>query len=145
MAALLECAACMRNLAAAIALTVQHAYPGPCPSPTCLTAQCMRILAQVLWIPCGCPGCIELASSWHADACTAAAGLDARAAAVVMRTVRAIVSTGRTICCTIHQVSTPGSSGQLLRGCSYTVNRAAAATICMHAEAGLGAAVHRHL
>ena len=33
------------------------------------------------------------------------AGLDARAAAVVMRTVRSIVSTGRTICCTIHQVS----------------------------------------
>ena len=31
------------------------------------------------------------------------AGLDARAAAIVMRTVRNIVNTGRTIVCTIHQ------------------------------------------
>ena len=34
-----------------------------------------------------------------------AAGLDARAAAIVMRTVRNIVNTGRTIVCTIHQPS----------------------------------------
>ena len=34
-----------------------------------------------------------------------AAGLDARAAAVVMRVVRNIVDTGRTITCTIHQPS----------------------------------------
>ena len=33
------------------------------------------------------------------------AGLDARAAAIVMRTVRNIVDTGRTIVCTIHQPS----------------------------------------
>lgn len=33
------------------------------------------------------------------------AGLDARAAAIVMRTVRNIVNTGRTIVCTIHQPS----------------------------------------
>jgi len=32
-----------------------------------------------------------------------AAGLDARAAAIVMRVVRNIVNTGRTIACTIHQ------------------------------------------
>ena len=38
-----------------------------------------------------------------ADACNA--GLDARAAAIVMRTVRNIVNTGRTIVCTIHQPS----------------------------------------
>jgi ABC-type multidrug transport system ATPase subunit len=31
------------------------------------------------------------------------AGLDARAAAIVMRVVRNIVDTGRTIACTIHQ------------------------------------------
>ena len=35
----------------------------------------------------------------------ASAGLDARAAAIVMRTVRNIVNTGRTIVCTIHQPS----------------------------------------
>ena len=35
------------------------------------------------------------------------AGLDARAAAIVMRTVRNIVNTGRTIVCTIHQPSRP--------------------------------------
>ena len=34
-----------------------------------------------------------------------AAGLDARAAAIVMRTVRNIVNTGRTIVCTVHQPS----------------------------------------
>ena len=34
-----------------------------------------------------------------------ASGLDARAAAIVMRTVRNIVNTGRTIVCTIHQPS----------------------------------------
>lgn len=34
-----------------------------------------------------------------------AAGLDARAAAVVMRVVRNIVDTGRTITCTVHQPS----------------------------------------
>ena len=33
------------------------------------------------------------------------AGLDARAAAIVIRTVRNIVNTGRTIVCTIHQPS----------------------------------------
>lgn len=32
-------------------------------------------------------------------------GLDARSAAIVMRTVRNIVNTGRTIVCTIHQPS----------------------------------------
>lgn len=32
-------------------------------------------------------------------------GLDARAAAVVMRTVRNTVDTGRTVVCTIHQPS----------------------------------------
>ena len=41
----------------------------------------------------------------RADSDVLSAGLDARAAAVVMRTVRSIVSTGRTICCTIHQVN----------------------------------------
>ena len=35
----------------------------------------------------------------------AVTGLDARAAAIVMRTVRNIVNTGRTIVCTIHQPS----------------------------------------
>ena len=35
----------------------------------------------------------------------ATTGLDARAAAIVMRTVRNIVNTGRTIVCTIHQPS----------------------------------------
>ncbi len=34
-----------------------------------------------------------------------AAGLDARAAAIVMRTVRNTVDTGRTVVCTIHQPS----------------------------------------
>ena len=33
-------------------------------------------------------------------------GLDARAAAIVMRTVRNTVDTGRTVVCTIHQPST---------------------------------------
>ena len=33
------------------------------------------------------------------------AGLDARAAAIVMRSVRATVDTGRTVVCTIHQPS----------------------------------------
>ena len=33
------------------------------------------------------------------------AGLDARAAAIVMRTVRNTVNTGRTVVCTIHQPS----------------------------------------
>lgn len=33
------------------------------------------------------------------------AGLDARAAAIVMRVVRNIVDTGRTITCTVHQPS----------------------------------------
>lgn len=32
-------------------------------------------------------------------------GLDARAAAIVMRTVRSTVDTGRTVVCTIHQPS----------------------------------------
>lgn len=32
-------------------------------------------------------------------------GLDARAAAIVMRTVRNTVNTGRTVVCTIHQPS----------------------------------------
>lgn len=32
-------------------------------------------------------------------------GLDARAAAIVMRTVRNMVNTGRTVVCTIHQPS----------------------------------------
>ena len=40
----------------------------------------------------------------HLLQCTCA-GLDARAAAIVMRTVRNIVNTGRTIVCTIHQPS----------------------------------------
>ena len=35
----------------------------------------------------------------------ATAGLDARAAAIVMRTVRNTVDTGRTVVCTIHQPS----------------------------------------
>ena len=35
--------------------------------------------------------------------CAPPAGLDARAAAIVMRVVRNIVDTGRTIACTIHQ------------------------------------------
>ena len=34
-----------------------------------------------------------------------ATGLDARAAAIVMRTVRNTVNTGRTVVCTIHQPS----------------------------------------
>ena len=33
------------------------------------------------------------------------AGLDARAAAIVMRSVRNTVNTGRTVVCTIHQPS----------------------------------------
>ena len=37
--------------------------------------------------------------------CFLPAGLDARAAAIVMRAVRNIVNTGRTIVCTIHQPS----------------------------------------
>ena len=32
-------------------------------------------------------------------------GLDSRAAAVVMRTIRRVASTGRTIICTVHQPS----------------------------------------
>ena len=40
-----------------------------------------------------------------ADSSQSHAGLDARAAAIVMRTVRNIVNTGRTIVCTIHQPS----------------------------------------
>ena len=32
-------------------------------------------------------------------------GLDARAAAIIMRTVRNTVDTGKTIVCTIHQLS----------------------------------------
>lgn len=40
----------------------------------------------------------------HADEPTS--GLDARSAAIVMRVVRAIVDTNRTIVCTIHQPST---------------------------------------
>ena len=36
---------------------------------------------------------------------TCATGLDARAAAIVMRTVRNTVNTGRTVVCTIHQPS----------------------------------------
>lgn len=36
---------------------------------------------------------------------TLSAGLDARAAAIVMRTVRNTVNTGRTVVCTIHQPS----------------------------------------
>jgi len=36
-------------------------------------------------------------------ACVHTAGLDARAAAIVMRVVRNIVNTERTIACTIHQ------------------------------------------
>ena len=40
-------------------------------------------------------------SSVYADC----AGLDARAAAIVMRTVRNTVNTGRTVVCTIHQPS----------------------------------------
>jgi len=36
---------------------------------------------------------------------THCAGLDARAAAIVMRTVRNTVNTGRTVVCTIHQPS----------------------------------------
>ena len=41
----------------------------------------------------------------HSNLPLAGAGLDARAAAIVMRTVRNIVNTGRTIVCTIHQPS----------------------------------------
>ena len=37
--------------------------------------------------------------------CADCAGLDARAAAIVMRTVRNTVNTGRTVVCTIHQPS----------------------------------------
>ena len=42
--------------------------------------------------------------TWH-HACWGFAGLDARAAAIVMRTVRNTVNTGRTVVCTIHQPS----------------------------------------
>ncbi len=42
--------------------------------------------------------------TWQRAACVFS-GLDARAAAIVMRTVRNIVNTGRTIVCTIHQPS----------------------------------------
>ena len=41
----------------------------------------------------------------HLNLPLACTGLDARAAAIVMRTVRNIVNTGRTIVCTIHQPS----------------------------------------
>ena len=44
-------------------------------------------------------------SGAHSHLPLACAGLDARAAAIVMRTVRNIVNTGRTIVCTIHQPS----------------------------------------
>jgi hypothetical protein len=37
--------------------------------------------------------------------CARRPGLDARAAAIVMRVVRNIVDTGRTITCTVHQPS----------------------------------------
>jgi ABC-type multidrug transport system ATPase subunit len=37
--------------------------------------------------------------------CFVQSGLDARAAAIVMRTVRNTVNTGRTVVCTIHQPS----------------------------------------
>ncbi|MCI24015.1 pleiotropic drug resistance protein 12-like, partial [Trifolium medium] len=39
------------------------------------------------------------------DAIVGLPGLDARAAAIVMRTVRNTVDTGRTVVCTIHQPS----------------------------------------
>ena len=39
-------------------------------------------------------------------------GLDARAAAVVMRTLRNTVNTGRTVVCTIHQVSGEQAGGR---------------------------------
>ena len=39
----------------------------------------------------------------HSEVPDLCAGLDARAAAIVMRVVRNIVNTGRTIACTIHQ------------------------------------------
>ena len=42
---------------------------------------------------------------WQLTIEAPAAGLDARAAAIVMRAVRNIVNTGRTIVCTIHQPS----------------------------------------
>jgi len=45
------------------------------------------------------------AATWLCSWTYGSAGLDARAAAIVMRTVRNIVNTGRTIVCTIHQPS----------------------------------------
>ena len=47
------------------------------------------------------PFAVAHCDQWY----TAHTGLDARAAAIVMRTVRNIVNTGRTIVCTIHQPS----------------------------------------
>ena len=45
----------------------------------------------------------------------ATSGLDSRAASVVMRVLRAIAATGRTVICTIHQVSS-GRAGACARG-----------------------------
>lgn len=49
-------------------------------------------------------GVVDWALSQRAEH-FAFAGLDARAAAIVMRTVRNTVNTGRTVVCTIHQPS----------------------------------------
>lgn len=50
------------------------------------------------------PVTVHLQYNVRLSACFAnGAGLDARAAAIVMRVVRNIVNTGRTIACTIHQ------------------------------------------
>ena len=51
--------------------------------------------------------CLIAFPNWEISSILAVccSGLDARAAAIVMRTVRNIVNTGRTIVCTIHQPS----------------------------------------
>ena len=51
-------------------------------------------LFELLKARCPCP-----------PTCRPTSGLDARAAAIVMRAVRNTVNTGRTVVCTIHQPS----------------------------------------
>ena len=65
----------------------------------------MRLLSvRMLWMSVGAPlhGCPDVLAQ-HEGLLVFFTGLDARAAAIVMRVVRNIVDTGRTIACTIHQ------------------------------------------
>ena len=65
--------------------------------------------------------------------CSAAlltAGLDARAAAIVMRVVRNIVNTGRTIACTIHQPAIDIFEVWVLTSCVLSTLPVAASLMC---------------